>query len=206
MIWGMPYQWARRNPHLSAFIIGVASAAFWTRLAWTNCGTLAAVTGCHALYWTFSIVFGLGAHNAATTPGLGINPYPSQEDQHDDPQPSHGDERDRGTSNVIGLLMAMGIVVSLMGPVYMLAGSIMDTTQAQREAAEKAAWCSRNPDQEWPGEGECPTLGPRAWTCTEGSTINRTLKCTPIDTPKEPDDYTILHTGNENLGTANDSN
>lgn len=104
-------------------------------------------------------------------------------------------ERDQAASNMVAMLLGLGIVVTLVGPMWMLTDSIMDAMNAQRQAADKASWCARHPDRPWPGEGECPDPGPRGWECEPADHYQDVLKCVAIDSDNEPYEYVVVHEG-----------
>lgn len=119
---------------------------------------------------------------------------------HDRPASPHARNAttDEAASNMVAMLLGLGIVVTLFGPMWMLTDSIMGAMQTQREAADKAAWCARHPDRTWPGEGECPSAGPRGWDC-EPASYHDALKCVPVDATDDPDDYTLIRSNPDNV-------
>lgn len=88
--------------------------------------------------------------------------------------------RDDGATAVLGALLMMALMMSLVPSAMMLRTAIADEMQAQREAAERAAWCARHPEIKPP---TCPDTGPLpgyecelvaadAWVCGAPETRN----------------------------------
>lgn len=113
-------------------------------------------------------------------------------DEHRDTD--HRDElEDAGTSPVVGVLLMLPIAVSLALSVMLWAGAFEQAVDEQRKTAEVASWCSRHPDEEWPGERDCPSYGPRGWTCDPAEVFPESaLKCVPVDGDEDTSDYTVV--------------
>lgn len=81
--------------------------------------------------------------------------------------------RDEGATAVLGALLMMALMMSLVPSAMMLRTAIADEMQAQRDAAERAAWCARHPEvkpptcpERGPLPGyECEPLAADAWIC-----------------------------------------
>lgn len=81
---------------------------------------------------------------------------------------------DGGVSTVLGALLMLAVMMTLVPGMILLRSAISDEMDAQREGAERAAWCARNPSV---GPPACPSSGPLpgyeckeieadAWLCT----------------------------------------
>lgn len=103
--------------------------------------------------------------------------------------------RDDATSPVVGVLLLLPIAVSLALAVALWASAHETVLRSERQAAERAAWCTTYPDLEWPGAGECPPYGPRGWECELGEVATEALKCVPVNGTTSPDGYTLLPAG-----------
>lgn len=81
---------------------------------------------------------------------------------------------ERGVSAVLGSLLMLAVMMTLVPGMILLRGAIADEMAAQREAAQRAAWCARNPsigpptcEAQGPLIGyECEEVGADAWLCT----------------------------------------
>lgn len=70
----------------------------------------------------------------------------------------------------------VAMVALMMGALYPLFAAQRDAMQAEREAAERAAWCARNPG----ADAECPEkwqpMNPNNYSCRED--FNSVWTCT----------------------------
>lgn len=100
--------------------------------------------------------------------------------------------RDAATSPVVGVLLMLPVAVTLALSLMLYLDAYSANVDAKRAATEKAAWCSRHPDRVWPGEGECPSLGPRGYSCEPGRVYGDVLKCVPFGGDEDPGNYTVI--------------
>lgn len=100
--------------------------------------------------------------------------------------------RDAATSPVVGVLLMLPVAVTLALSLMLYLDAYSANVDAKRRAAEKAAWCSRHPDRTWPGEGSCPSLGPRGYDCANARAFPEVLKCVPVDGDEDPGNYTVI--------------
>lgn len=72
---------------------------------------------------------------------------------------------DDGVSAVLGAFLMLALLATMLPGVILLRAAVSDEMAAQREAAERAAWCARNPDIGPPG---CAARGPMpGYACDE---------------------------------------
>lgn len=65
--------------------------------------------------------------------------------------------RDEGVSAVLGGILMIALMMTLVPGAVMLRQAMSDEMAAQREAAERAAFCARHPGSKAMG---CPSVGP----------------------------------------------
>ena len=95
------------------------------------------------------------------------------------PAPGRGTAEGRrrledAVSSVLGAVLMLAVLMTLVPGMILLRGAISDEMDAQREAAERAAWCARNPaigpptcDDDGPMPGyACTEVQAGAWLCT----------------------------------------
>lgn len=101
--------------------------------------------------------------------------------------------RDEGVSAVLGALLMLAILMTLVPGLILMRDAIADEMEAQREAAERAAWCARNPSI---GPPTCEDAGPlpgydcrevelHTWLCTR-ETPDPTRDDPPLPPPTIP--------------------
>ena len=81
--------------------------------------------------------------------------------------------RDDGVSSVLGALLMLAVTMTLVPGVLMLRAAWADEMEAQKEAAERAAYCARNPAVGPPTceartimDGyDCHEVGGGTWLC-----------------------------------------
>lgn len=114
--------------------------------------------------------------------------------------------QDGGTSPVVGVLLMFPVVITLAVSVMLWAGAFEESVDAHRRAAEVASWCARNPDREHPGEMECPSYGPRGWSCDPADLYPEVvLKCVPVDSDESTGNYMVVKAGTNGTAEAVDS-
>lgn len=74
---------------------------------------------------------------------------------------------DQGMVPVMGILMLMPLIVVTVASAGLYLANVQDTLDAQADRAERAAWCAENPNQAWPGDGQCPEIEPRGYECEQ---------------------------------------
>ena len=82
--------------------------------------------------------------------------------------------RDDAVSSVLGAVMMLAVLMTLVPGMILLREAVSAEMDAQREAAERAAWCARNPaigpptcDEDGPMPGyACTEVEGDAWLCT----------------------------------------
>lgn len=95
----------------------------------------------------------------------------------------HGARAGRGgdtaVTAVLGAILMLALLMTLVPGAILLRGALSDEMQAQREAAERAAWCARHPDVGPPACDprpppmigyECREVGPDVWVCAPPGT------------------------------------
>ncbi|HET6405846.1 MAG TPA: hypothetical protein VFH78_14480 [Candidatus Thermoplasmatota archaeon] len=100
-------------------------------------------------------------------------------------------DRDRGVSAVLGAILMLAVLMTLVPGMLLLRDAVADEMSAQREAAERAAFCARNPSV---GPPACDNAGPMpgydcravdgidAWLCTPPGIAAPTV---PLDEAEE---------------------
>ncbi|HUR69198.1 MAG TPA: hypothetical protein VM370_08125 [Candidatus Thermoplasmatota archaeon] len=89
---------------------------------------------------------------------------------------------DRAVSSVLGTMLMLAIMATLIPITMMTRQAVSDELQAQREAAERAAFCARNP---LVGPPTCVAHGPLpGYTCT--TTGADVWVCAPPGAPQGP--------------------
>ena len=76
-----------------------------------------------------------------------------------------GARSDDAVSAVLGAILMLALMMTLVPGAIMLRAAVSEEMDAQREAAERAAWCARRVDI---GPPACPERGPMpGYSCTE---------------------------------------
>lgn len=74
-------------------------------------------------------------------------------------------DKDHGVSAVLGAFLMLALMATMLPGVILLRAAVSDEMAAQREAAERAAWCARHPDI---GPPDCAARGPMpGYACEE---------------------------------------
>src|SRR5205823_2987721 len=94
---------------------------------------------------------------------------------------------EEGVTSVLGTLLMMALMMTLIPDVLLLRQAWDDEMEAQRDAAERAAYCARNPDvgpptctPRAPLNGyDCREIQAGAWLCTPQNATNVTAPTVP---------------------------
>ena len=95
--------------------------------------------------------------------------------------------RDEGATAVLGAVLMLSLMLMMVPSAVMLKSAISEEMDAQREAAERAAWCARHPEigppacvERGPLPGyRCEALAGGAWLCRLDADANLTVPPTP---------------------------